>query len=121
MKVSRTTISMLGVVFLLTGAAAGAAWAVDADEIAMERRVRGLGTRIGQAYVCTEEKARETFEEEAHLLFDLIVQDVGTDLAYVYALSIGKGAMWPKKRLDCPALLKDWKEIREDYELEGDD
>jgi len=101
--------------------AAGTATALDAESVAMERKVRALGTTIGNAYACTEEKAREQFEEEAALLFDLIVQDVGTDLAYIYAIGIGSGSMWPKKKLDCPKRLKDWSEIREDYELKGDD
>ena len=33
----------------------------------------------------------------------------------------GIGSTKSKKRLDCPALLKTWEEIREDYELEGDE
>jgi hypothetical protein len=92
----------------------------DAEDLAMERKVRRLALRIGEAYVCTEEKGREEFQEEAHFLFDLILQDVGSDLAYTYATGIGIGSTKSKKKLDCPAVLKIWKEIREDYELEGD-
>jgi len=92
----------------------------DAEDLAMERKVRRLALRIGEAYVCTDEKARDDFQEEAHLLFDLILQDVGSDLAYTYATGIGIGSTKSKKKLDCPAALKTWKEIREDYELEED-
>jgi hypothetical protein len=28
--------------------------------------------------------------------------------------------MVAKEKLDCPALLKEWEEIREDYDLKGD-
>jgi hypothetical protein len=120
-SLSRTSIIIVTAVSLLAWMTAGVATAVDADSIEMERKVRALGDRIGHAYVCTEEKAREQFEEEAAHLFDLIIQDVGSDLAYVYAIGIGAGAQRSKKKLDCPKLLKDWGEIREDYELKGDD
>jgi len=119
-SVSRTSISILCVVFLFAWAGAGVAVAESAEDPAMERRVKRLGNTIGEAYVCTEEKKREKFEEEAHLLFDLIVQDVGSDLAYLYAVGVGSGSTLPKKRIDCPKRLKQWKEIREDYELKGD-
>ena len=115
------------VVLGLCVAAAGVAMAQDAkdprdaEDVAMERRVRHLALDIGKAYACTDEKKREVFKEEAHLLFDLILQDVGSDLAYTYATGIGIGSTKSKKKLDCPAVLKTWKEIREDYELEGDE
>lgn len=92
----------------------------DAEDVAMERKVRRLALRIGEAYVCMDEKGRDEFQDEAHLLFDLILQDVGSDLAYTYATSIGIGSTKSKKKLDCPAVLKTWEEIREDYELKGD-
>jgi hypothetical protein len=97
------------------------ATAPDAEDLAMERKVRRLALRIGEAYVCTNEKGRDEFEGEAQLLFDLILQDVGSDLAYTYATSVGIGSTKSKKRLDCPAVLKTWEEIREDYELKGDE
>jgi hypothetical protein len=65
-------------------------------------------------------KGNERFKEESHHLFDLIVQDVGSDLGFVYATGIGQGSMVAKEKLDCPALLKEWEEIREDYDLKGD-
>ena len=93
----------------------------DADEVAMERKVRRLGLSIGEAFACTGEKEREVFKEEAHHLFDLIIQDVGSDLAYTYATALGVGSKQPKGELDCPARLKNWNEIREDYELKGEE
>ena len=100
-------------------AASTVATARDAEDVAMERKVRHLGISIGEAFACTGEKEREVFKEEAHHLFDLIVQDVGSDLAYTYATALGVGSKTPKDGLDCPALLKKWEEIREDYELKG--
>ena len=102
-------------------AASTVATARDADEVAMERKVRRLGLSIGEAFACTGEKEREVFKEEAHHLFDLIIQDVGSDLAYTYATALGVGSKQPKDELDCPARLKNWNEIREDYELKGEE
>jgi hypothetical protein len=115
------------VVLGLVVAATGVATAQDAkdprdvEDVAMERKVRNLALRIGNAYACTDEKERGVFREEAHYLFDLIVQDVGSDLGYTYATAIGIGSAQPKEKLDCPARLKDWQEIREDYQLKEDE
>ena len=114
-----TRIIIVGLLGLWV-AAAGVAMARDAEEVAMERRVRHLGLDIGRAYACTDEKGSQRFKEETHLLFDLMVQDVGSDLAFLYATSIGIGSTEPKEKLDCPTLLKRWEEVREDYELKGD-
>jgi len=106
--------------FVATTGVATAQDAQSADNAAMARKVRKLGLRIGNAYACTDEKARDAFKGEGHHLFDLIVQDVGSDLGFAYAISLGIGSTSPKEKLDCKALLKDWQEIREDYELKGD-
>jgi hypothetical protein len=104
-------------------AASGVATAQDAKDprdlkdVSMERKIQNLALRIGNAYACTDEKGRSEFKEEAHYLFDLIVQDVGSDLGYTYATAIGIGSAQPKEKLDCPTRLKDWQEIREDYRL----
>jgi hypothetical protein len=102
-------------------AATGVATAQEADDVAKERRVRNLAVSIGKAYACTDKKGRETFKEESHHLFDLIIQDVGSDLGFVYATGIGQGSMVPKEKLGCPQLLKGCQEIREDYDLKGDE
>jgi hypothetical protein len=78
---------------------------VDPDDKAMERRVRQLAVCIGNAYACTDAAKRDQFKEESHHLFDLILQDVGSDLAYVYATGIGYGSTVPKQKIDCPKLL----------------
>ena len=111
------TISATVLCLLIAGA--GVAHAQDVDDVAMKRKVRSLGVAIGNAYACSEEKARDGFNSEAHHLFDLIVQDVGSDLGFVYATSVGYGSSVPKEKLDCAKLLKQWEEIREDYELKG--
>jgi hypothetical protein len=101
-------------------AAGGIAVAADVDDKAMERKVRDISIAIGNAYACTEMEGRKVFKGEAHQLFDLILQDVGSDLAFIYASGLGYGSSLPKDKLDCPKLLKQWEEFREDYELKGD-
>jgi len=91
--------------------------ALGVDDKAMEQRVRDMSIAIGNAYACTEKEGREAFKEESHLLFDLIVQDMGSDMAFLYATGIGYGSSVSKDKLDCPTLLKQWEEMREDYEL----
>ena len=107
--------------FGLWFATAGVASAQDVDDRAMERKIRSLGFSIGNAYACMAKEKRQAFKGESHHLFDLIVQDVGSDLAFVYATSVGAGSGVPQAKLDCPKLLKQWEEIREDYELKGDE
>ena len=93
--------------------------AVPGDRTALERKVRAMGLAIGNAYLCVDTEARDEFRAEAHFLFDLIIQDVGSDLAFVYATSVGLGASQPLQLLDCEALLAQWEEFREDYELKA--
>jgi len=101
-------------------AATGVATAEDTDQVALERKVRAMSIGIGNAFACTGKEGQKQFKEESHHLFDLIVQDVGSDIAFVYATGIGYGSSVPKEEIDCPKLLKQWEEIREDYELKGD-
>jgi hypothetical protein len=116
------SIGALGLLVAATGVATAqdAQNPRDAEDIAMERKVRHLALRIGKAFACTDKKGRDEFKGEAHLLFDLIIQDVGSDIAYTYATGVGIGSAQPKEKLDCPAVLKTWEEIREDYQLKGD-
>ena len=107
---------MLGLLVTATGVAT----AQDAEDVAKERKVRSLAVGIGKAYACTAKEGQDTFKEESHHLFDLIVQDVGSDLAFVYATGIGMGSTVPKEKLDCPKMLKQWEEVRDDYDLKGD-
>ena len=70
-----------------------------------------MSVAIGNAYACTGKEGRAQFKEESHLLFDLIVQDMGSDMAFLYATGIGYGSSLSKDKLDCPTLLKQREEI----------
>lgn len=90
------------------------------DREAMENKIRQTALAIGNAFVCAEAEDKDVFREEATQLYDLILQDVGSDLAFIYAASVGYGSAQPKDKLDCPALLEQWRGIREDYRLRVD-
>ena len=66
-------MGLLGLLLATTGVATAqdAKDPRDAEDVKMERKVRGLALRIGHAFACTDEKARDEFKEEAHHLFDL--------------------------------------------------
>lgn len=65
--------------------------------------------------------AKSSTRRLAHHLFDFIVQDVGSDLAFTHATAIGVGSREPKAGLDCPVRLKSWETICEDYGLKGEE
>jgi hypothetical protein len=109
----------LGLCVVTAGVASAKGGDIDADDKAMVQKVRSIGLAIGNAYVCTQQDKRQAFKKDTLELFDLIIKDVGSDRAFVYATSIGYGASVSKDNLDCPSLLKRWDEMREDFELGG--
>ena len=109
----------LGLCVVAAGVASAKEASIDVDDKAMVQKVRSIGMAIGNAYVCTAQDKRQTFKEDSLELFDLIIKDVGSDRAFLYATSIGYGASVSKDKLDCPSLLKRWDEMREDFELGG--
>jgi len=101
-----------------TAAAALAAPATAQDESEMVTKVRSLGLGIGNAYVCTPVDERDVFKEQVHHLFDLIVQDVGSDIGFIYATAVGYGSAVSQDAVDCDAMLAQWAEIVTNYDLE---
>jgi len=109
----------LGLWLAVTGVASAQDLDKDMDEKALQQQIRSTAIAIGNAYVCTEKEGQQMFRTESHHLFNLILQDVGSDMAFVYATGIGYGSSVKKEKLDCPVMLKQWEEFREDYELKG--
>ena len=116
MKKIFLTVVLCG--FSLAGG--GSALANEAADNLMESKIRKTAIGIGNAWVCVDKDKREVFREEATQLFDLILQDVGSDLAFTYAASLGYGSGQAKETLDCPVLLEQWEGIRADYKLRVD-
>ncbi|MEO0680552.1 MAG: hypothetical protein AAF192_09075 [Pseudomonadota bacterium] len=111
---------MLGAA-LAAAALAAPAPAAAQDEAETVTKVRSLGLGIGNAYVCTPIEGRDVFKEQVHHLFDLIVQDVGSDIGFIYATAVGYGSAAPRDRLDCDAMLAQWSDIVTNYELETEE
>lgn len=103
------------------GAALAAAHEEADDKTKMKEEVRVAAIAIGNAYVCLDEADREGFQSEVHHLFDLILQDVGSDVAFTYATALGYGAAVEKEDVDCPVALEQWQGMRADFELAGDE
>ncbi len=92
--------------------------AQDAQE--MQQKTRELGLSVGNAYVCQPEDARAAFESEWMLMYDMILMDAGSRLAFVFATASGYGASLPKEELDCAALAESWAATRGDFGLAGE-
>lgn len=86
----------------------------------MQRKTRELGLSVGNAYACTGEEARAAFETDWKMMYDMILMDAGSNLAFVFATSSGYGASLAKDRLDCAALAESWATIRADFGLAGE-
>jgi hypothetical protein len=87
----------------------------------MQRKTRELGLSVGNAYVCMAEGERAGFETDWKLIYDMILMDAGSNLAFVFATSSGYGASLPLDRLDCDALAESWAATRADFGLAGED
>jgi len=86
----------------------------------MQRKTRELGLSVGNAYVCVGESERAAFETDWKMMYDMIVMDAGSSLAFVFATSSGYGASLPKEDLDCAALAEGWEQTRADFGLAGE-
>ena len=93
--------------------------AAQADEGLLETRIREIALAVGNTYVCIDgDEARTAFRDQAQQLFDLVMQDVGSNRAFLYAVSVGYGASVPKAKLDCAKLESQWRTLRTTFALE---
>lgn len=91
------------------------------DESEMQRKTRELGLSIGNTYVCVRGEDREALQADWQAMFDLILKDVGSDLAFVFATASGYGASLPLGDLDCAALRESWMRARKEFGFVGED
>ncbi|MEO0823371.1 MAG: hypothetical protein AAF074_23510 [Pseudomonadota bacterium] len=96
----------------------GATAPPDADpDAALRDQTRSLGLSVGNHYACVEGPARDALQEDTLVIFDLILKDVGSDLAFIYAASAGYGASLPAGELDCEKLAESWSKIKTHFGL----
>lgn len=102
--------------------AASCAGASAQDEAAIDTpfidEVRDLALAIGNTYACVDDTGEQAaFRDDAHTLFDLILKDVGSNKAFLYAVSLGYGSAVPQDQLDCPKLLAQWNDMKSSFAL----
>lgn len=114
------SIAVLLALGLVGGAHAQSAGALPPSE-EMTTKVRELGWSVGNTFACADETMREEIEADAHVIFDLMLKDVGSDLGWTFATSAGFAASMDKAELDCPKHAETWQQIRSDFGLVEED
>lgn len=95
----------------------GMASAQDGDA-ALETGIREIALAVGNTYVCAEDdEARAAHRDMTRQLFDHILQDTGSNHAFLFAVSVGYGASVPKDQLDCEKLQAQWQEMQSTFDL----
>ncbi|MEM6932545.1 MAG: hypothetical protein AAF526_03065 [Pseudomonadota bacterium] len=103
-----------GLAFLMMAQHAAAQ---DAD--ALEAQTREVGVAVGQAYTCladTDER-RERMKLASKAIYNMIVHDLGSDMAYAFATSAGFGAGKPRDDARCKELAERWEAIKENFDV----
>src|SRR6056297_849698 len=95
--------------------------AQDAEDAAaeMETKTRDVGIAVGKAYGCLadDDTRRERLKLGSKAIYTMILQDLGSDLAYAFATSAGYGAGLPRDDADCEALAERWEAIKETFDI----
>ena len=81
----------------------------------MQDKTRELGLSVGNVFVCLEGSERAAFQQDWQMMFDMILKDVGSDLAFVFATTSGYGASLPRGELDCAALEESLARTRDAF------
>ncbi|MEM6933682.1 MAG: hypothetical protein AAF526_08845 [Pseudomonadota bacterium] len=102
---------------VLFAAVIGAGGHAAAENEDIKSQAQKLGLTIGQSYICLDGEARETLKLDAQIIFDMIIKDAGSDIAFSYATSTGFGAAKPKEEVDCAKLAETLVKIRENFDL----
>lgn len=96
---------------------AGKAAAQEADA-ALETGIREIALAVGNTYVCAEDDAAKAAHRDmTRQLFDHVLQDTGSNRAFLFAVSVGYGASVPKAELDCAKLQAQWQDMQATFEL----
>ena len=90
-------------------------------------KVVEFGRVVGQAYACAKKEDRPEMLEDIRMIFNFIIQDIGTDAAFVYAALLGYGASEGpdsgsgggdgKAKFDCAERLEQWTLVLDEFGL----
>ena len=93
-------------------------------QAALENSVREIGLSAGYATQCHEsknnQKAIERVGDEALAVAELLLQDFGSTLAFLFTSNAGYGAGKPTDLTDCDKLIQDWQEFVDRFNQEGE-
>ena len=84
------------------------------DEV---KKVAGFGRDVGHAYQCADEETRAEMKNDMRLVFDFIVQDMGSDTAFLYAVTVGYGGAETNEDVDCEALAAEWQRVLKEFDI----
>lgn len=90
-----------------------------AEETEIEAQTREVGLTVGHAYGCLAEddERRETMRLASKAIYTMILQDLGSNIAYAYATSAGYGAAQPRDDAKCKELAERWEAVKDNFEL----
>lgn len=98
---------------------------IDPEEVKQENfenSIRKIGLAAGYASQCYMDKddreAVERVGDEALAVAEIILQDFGSTLAFLFASNAGYGAGKPTDLTKCDQLIVDWQELVESFSEE---
>lgn len=90
--------------------------------VELEIGAREIGLAAGYATQCLreqgEEEAAQAVGDEALAVAELILQDFGSTIAFLFAANAGYGAGDPVDEEQCEQYIRDWKETVDAFFLE---
>jgi len=105
---------------VVMAALAAPAMAQDGDAAQeLEDKTRNVGVAVGKAFTCLgeDEARKEKLKVGAQMLFDMILKDLGSDTAFVFATAAGYGAGLPKSGNDCAEIAERWEAIKDNFDI----
>ena len=85
----------------------------------MAQKVRAFGISAGNAYVCVAAEDKATFKAESEFIYAMTLDELGPELAYIYAVSVGFGAAVDGGKLDCKKLATHWTDMKVEFGMEA--
>ncbi|MEM6421175.1 MAG: hypothetical protein AAF698_01205 [Pseudomonadota bacterium] len=112
-----TRYAAIAAAILVAGSAAAQSEGAAFEE--MRDKTRDLGIAMGNIYACADEDAaRAQMRDDANFIFDLLLKDAGSDMAFVFAVNAGAGTAASADTLDCAALKETHSQILEEFGIE---
>ncbi|ELS00696.1 hypothetical protein Xen7305DRAFT_00003970 [Xenococcus sp. PCC 7305] len=95
---------------------------IDPEEVKQENfenSIRKIGLAAGYASQCyieqDDQEAVERIGDEALAVAEIILQDFGSTLAFLFTSNAGYGAGKPTDLSNCDQLILDWQELVESF------